>query len=328
MVVEALDSCMWRTNSAVMHVLAPAKINLHLRVGPARADGFHPLMSWMCTVGLFDTLEFDYAEDAVDVESPTHVRLVCDDPNLPTDERNLVVRVTSSWGRRVYELEKKRVRPLRARLEKKIPAGAGLGGGSSDGASALRAVNQLWETGASDLKLAEFAELFGSDLPFFFYGPSSVCTGRGETVQPVARPRPKWAMLVLPDIMMPTPEVYRRFDQMELGRDELVKQMPDWSAWARLSAADLLPMLANDLEAPAFSISKRLRELRETVERSMQRIVRMSGSGSSLFTIFDDRDEAQAAAKKINEDLAVRALAVELAPDAQVDSSNALSTGM
>lgn len=151
-----------------MHVLAPAKINLHLRVGPARADGFHPLMSWMCTVGLFDTLEFEYAQDTGAADSSTPIGLVCDVPNLPCDERNLVVRVTSSWGRRVYEMKKKRVRPLRVSLGKKIPAGAGLGGGSSDGASALRAVNILWETGASDVELNEFAGQFGSDLPFFF----------------------------------------------------------------------------------------------------------------------------------------------------------------
>ena len=311
-----------------MHVLAPAKINLHLRVGPARADGFHPLMSWMCTVGLFDTLEFDYAQKTGTTDPPGHIRLSCDDPNLPTDERNLVVRVTSSWGRRVYEMKKMRLRPLRANLGKKIPAGAGLGGGSSDGASALLAVNRLWETGAGNLELADFAGQFGSDLPFFFHGPSSVCTGRGEIVQPIASPKPKWAMLVLPDIMMPTPEVYRRFDLMKLGRDENVKEMPDWNAWAQLSAADLLPMLINELEAPAFSISRRLRELREEVERGVQRIVRMSGSGSSLFTIFDDREEAQAAAKKTNEDFSVRALAVELAPDVRDELSNALSTGL
>jgi len=311
-----------------MHVLAPAKINLHLRVGAARADGFHPLMSWMCTVGLFDTLEFDHAENSATTDPPAHVRLVCDDLNLPTDERNLVVRVTSSWGRRVYEMKKMRVRSLRASLAKKIPAGAGLGGGSSDGASALRAVNVLWETGASDSELAEFAGQFGSDLPFFFHGPSSICTGRGEIVRPIARPRPQWAMLVLPEIMMPTPEVYRRFDQMELGRDENVKEMPDWNVSAELSAADLLPMLVNDLEAPAFSISKRLRELRETVERGVQRIVRMSGSGSSLFTIFDEREEAEAAARKTNKDFSVRALAVELAPEVRDIASNALSTGL
>jgi len=311
-----------------MHVLAPAKINLHLRVGAARADGFHPLMSWMCTVGLFDTLEFDYADNSGTTDSAGHIRLSCDDPNLPTDERNLVVRVTSSWGRRVYEMKKMRVRSLRASLAKKIPAGAGLGGGSSDGASALLAVNRLWETGASNVELAEFAGKFGSDLPFFFHGPSSICTGRGEIVRPIARPRPKWAMLVLPEIMMPTPEVYRRFDQMELGRDENVKEMPDWNVSAQLSAADLLPMLVNDLEAPAFSISKRLRELRETVERGVQRIVRMSGSGSSLFTIFDEREEAEAAARKTNKDFSVRALAVELAPEVRDIASNALSTGL
>ena len=135
-------------------------------------------------------------------------------------------------------------------------------------------------------------------------------------------------MLVLPDIMMPTPEVYRRFDQLELGRDENVKKMPDWEEWSRLSATELLPMLVNDLEAPAFSISERLRELREEVERGVQRIVRMSGSGSSLFTIFDEREEAEAAARKTNKDFSVRALAVELAPHVKDDSSNALSTGL
>src|SRR5581483_8619857 len=100
------------------------------------------------------------------------------------------------------------------------PAGAGLGGGSSDGAFTLMALNRLWKVGGAADVLSAFAARFGSDLSFFFHGPSSVCRGRGEIVSPVERPTARWAVLVLPAISMPTPDVYRRFDAMNLGRHQ------------------------------------------------------------------------------------------------------------
>ena len=158
-----------------LRLLCPAKINLHLRVGPRREDGFHPLLSWMAAVGLYDTLVFDAAE------GPPHapaspVVLTCDRPDLPTDGRNLVVRVAEAWAAEVAGTGGA-LRPLKASLAKRIPVGAGLGGGSWDAARALLGVDRAWRTGRPAEELSAFAARFGSDLSFFLFGPSSVCAG-------------------------------------------------------------------------------------------------------------------------------------------------------
>jgi 4-diphosphocytidyl-2C-methyl-D-erythritol kinase len=433
-----------------LRLLCPAKINLHLRVGPRRhADGFHPLLSWMVTVGLFDTLEFEPAAAAAAASSylasglssghpgaagrdqaPTErrgalprppasaprpaevaphsgpaggasavlpdsqdrpaeaasakeslVTLVCEPPDLPCDERNLVARIAAAWGNefaagrtgrgsdataattaatttagggvnppgareegtegvegthrpsaprgtpplppghaaqaQTGSASGPRITRLRARLTKRIPTGAGLGGGSSDGARALQAVNRLWRTDRPADELSAFAARFGSDLPFFLFGPSSVCTGRGEVVRTVAPPRPRWAVLVLPPVHMPTPDVYRRFDEMGLGRESDVAGEPDWAEWALLDASGLLPRLVNDLEPAAFSLRPDLGGLRQEMERALGRPVRMSGSGSSLFTLYDTPDEAREAARTLGGrrlSMQFRVEAVEIAP--------------
>jgi 4-diphosphocytidyl-2-C-methyl-D-erythritol kinase len=345
-----------------MRLLCPAKINLHLRVGPLREDGFHPLLSWFCTAGLFDTLTLEQATPFAGVED-SFVALRCDNPDLPCDRRNLVVRIGEAFAQEARQIggastslgtgaaEKgdrtvkgyvealiradnlregnlgggapvpseieARVFPVTVDLRKRIPAGAGLGGGSSDGARMLLGLNSLWNTGRAADSLSGFAARFGSDLPFFLFGPSSVCKGRGEIVKPVLRPRPRWVLLVLPAIVMPTPEVYRRFDAMQLGRAADIEIEPDWIAWSKLDARELMDCLVNDLETPAFSISAPLSALRETLAGMLGRAVRMSGSGSSLFTLYDALDEAYAARDGLKRSGAfdrIRLEAVDLAP--------------
>lgn len=357
--------------------LAPAKINLHLRVGPPGSDGFHPLLTWMCTVALFDTLDVrvpsqrqkeEAGSSAGDVGDRGIITMTCDDPRLPCDESNLVVRAgrlvagaiaerrRPETGRRTPTREggvssavaeatnamttaatgaapgasapqprgldaenaRETLAPVAAAvvaLEKRVPFGAGLGGGSSDAASAMLALNRLWRGGLDAAALAALGARVGSDVPFFFFGPSSVCTGRGEVVRPVAAPRvARWALLVLPEIAMPTPAVYRRFDEMKLGDAVDLRDEPDWAAWADLESNKLLPLLVNDLEGPSFALRPELGELRREIELRLGRPVRMSGSGSSLFTLFDHANEAEVAARQVGRQLGVRALAVEVAP--------------
>jgi 4-diphosphocytidyl-2-C-methyl-D-erythritol kinase len=302
-----------------MRVLAPAKINIHLRVGPRRPDGFHPLLSWMTTVGLFDTLTFTRVRSKGGAPGAA-VTLRCDHPDLPCDRRNLIVKIADAL-RAESTLDLSNATDLDIGLEKRIPVGAGLGGGSSDGAFALMALNRLWRSGGAANVLSAFAARFGSDLSFFFHGPSSVCRGRGEIVSPVPRPSAGWALLVLPRLSMPTPDVYRRFDQMNLGREEDVEKEPDWNTWTKLGSEELLPRLVNDLEPPAFDISPALGRLRARIEQSLGRPVRMSGSGSSLFTLFDRQSQAAQAAQKIARDVHERALAVEVSPIFEDDLS-------
>ncbi len=292
-----------------LKLLAPAKINLHLRVGGRRNDGFHPLLTWMTTIGLFDTLSLN----SFPVSSHERILLTCDDPNLPCDGRNLVFRAAEMFARESGSTES-----VSIHLEKRTPSGGGLGGGSSDAAFTLLGLNQLLNQKISLGHLSEMAAKLGSDVPFFLYGPSSICKGRGEEVKPVGvLTGDQWVTLVTPPIGMPTADVYRRFDEMGLGRDlDLAdpKQEPVWSEWASSDARSLLPRLVNDLETPAFAIRPELGELLAAIEKKLGRPVRMSGSGSSLFTLFDDKEEADRAAKQITIDFGVKAFAIELCP--------------
>jgi 4-diphosphocytidyl-2-C-methyl-D-erythritol kinase len=296
-----------------MRLLAPAKINLHLRVGKPRADGFHPIVSWMCTIGLFDTL-------IVDRSPGGETRLWCDQPWLPCDSSNLVVKAAGAMagalakGKEALEGTEMPEFGLSVRLLKRIPVGAGLGGGSSDGAFMLQALNVLWNAGRTREQLADLAARLGSDLPFFLYGPSAVCRGRGELVQPLSPPKPRFAMVMLPGRPLATPLVYRRFDEMKLGDAATKEVEPDWENWTKLDARSLLPLLVNDLEAPAFAIDPELGRLRADVETQLGRPVRMSGSGSGLFTLFDTESEAASAANAVKERLEVETLAVAVAP--------------
>ena len=284
-----------------MRLTAPAKINLHLRVGPRRADGFHPLLSWMTFIGLFDNLSL--------TETSNGVTLSCDDPSLPCDERNLAMRAALELRRRLSA----DCPGVSIHLEKRIPAGGGLGGGSSDAATTLLGLNELWNAKQTIEQLSEIAGKLGSDVPFFLFGSSSICKGRGEAVRPIGVPASKWVTLVLPPIGMPTGDVYSRFDSMNLGNNEAIEQEPDWKHWLTLGSTALLPLLVNDLEAPAFSLRPDLADLRRSIEKTLSRPVRMSGSGSSLFTLFDEQLDAEAAAQVVSERHGVRALAVELA---------------
>ncbi|HEX8523896.1 MAG TPA: 4-(cytidine 5'-diphospho)-2-C-methyl-D-erythritol kinase [Tepidisphaeraceae bacterium] len=315
-----------------MRLVSPAKVNLHLRVGPPSSDGFHPLLSWFCTIGLFDTLTLSRCapsdagrtetartktvrtETAQAAPNTTVIRLSTDVSDLPTDDRNLIVRVAKALADTSGPDSTARRDEVSAFLEKRIPMGAGLGGGSSNAATALLGLNNLWGIGWSAQRLSDFSRSFGSDIPFFFHGPSSICTGRGEIVRPIAPPRARWAVVMLPRIHMTTPAVYRRFDEMKLGEQSTINAEPDWNAWSQLISINLLPRLVNDLESPAFSLSPELRELHQRVEQALGRIVRMSGSGSSLFTLFDSQHEAEQAAAKVRDQLNVSTQALELAP--------------
>jgi len=294
-----------------MNILAPAKINLHLRVGRRREDGFHPLLTWMCAVGLFDIVKLQPARPNEGVSAPAGgVEFECDRTDLPRGDDNLVVKVARGFAAEVVGS-----RPVCIALTKRIPVGAGLGGGSSDAAATLAGLNRLWGANWSADRLSEFAARFGSDVPFFLHGPSAACRGRGEVVRTVPAPRPTWALLAMPPFGLATRDVYARFDEMGLGDDDALAEArePDWHEWARLGARDLSARVGNDLEPAAFSLSPPLAALREALERRLGRRVRMSGSGSTLFTLYDAAEEAdaKAAAGEIDDAVGVRTRLVE-----------------
>jgi 4-diphosphocytidyl-2-C-methyl-D-erythritol kinase len=288
-----------------MRVYSPGKINLHLRVGPVRPDGFHPLCSWMVTVGLFDTLDFTLTQSG---EST----LSCDHPDVPCDSRNLILRAANTL-RQAAAAEGKIVPGANIALEKLIPIGGGMGGGSGNAATTLTALNELWQLNWPIERLMPIAATLGSDVPFFLGRGSAWCFGRGEIVQPARALWPNfWAVLILPPIASATPAVYRQFDQTPASTDW--DGPIDIARWEELSPDELLARCRNDLEPPCFALYPQLKRWQQSAENVLKRPVRLSGSGSTLFTLFDNILAASFAAEAVTRECGLPCKAAMVCP--------------
>jgi 4-diphosphocytidyl-2-C-methyl-D-erythritol kinase len=179
---------------------APAKINLYLHIVGRRADGFHDLETLMVPISLGDTLEIDLISSGI--------AFTCSEPSLSNGEDNLAVRAARLF-REEFGLET----GVRIHLEKAVPVGAGLGGGSSDAAAVLLALRQLTKIACDDARLAELASRLGSDIPFFIYGKPAICRGRGEIIEPVQLKGTYQGLLVHPGFGVSTPWAYKTYAQ-------------------------------------------------------------------------------------------------------------------
>lgn len=257
---------------------APCKVNVSLRILGKRPDGFHEVDTVMVPLELCDVLEFSPA-DALEMS--------CDAPGVPLDESNLVMKAG-----RLMERELGRPMPWHVHLVKNVPHGAGLGGGSSDAACVLCALNELEHGGLPPERLAELAGEIGSDVGFFIYGAACRCTGRGEKVEPL----PEWGewrpqvVLLKPSFGVSTPDAYRRWaGSRELPGIPYGEQRVDGH------------VLVNDLERPVFEKHLFLAEMKSwLLERPGVRGAMMSGSGSTMFAVAEDAE----AARRLMEDAA------------------------
>lgn len=247
---------------------APAKINVTLRVLGKRDDGFHELESLMAPLDLCDVLHFEPADC---------YELSCDTLGVPLDESNLVTQAV-----RIFERESGKSCRWKITLEKKIPHSAGLGGGSSDAATALLVLNDLEGTGMSQGKLAEMSAEIGSDIPFFIYQQACMIRGRGEVVEPVEVTGMVGASILLlkPRFGVSTLDAYKNcLSAEELhGMDYSPQQMP----WGEI---------VNDLEKSVFYKHRFLAEMKAwLLERPEVDAAMMSGSGSTMiaFLAHDD----------------------------------------
>lgn len=265
-----------KSNAGEVVVQAPAKVNLFLEVLGKRPDGYHEIQTFMVALRLFDTLQFK--EDA-----SGNVRLTCQEPNLSTGPDNLVHKAV-----RLVQEYTQCPRGVQVQLVKRIPMAAGLAGGSADAAATLVGLNRLWQLGLKREELSALAAQLGSDIPFFFSLPAAWCTGRGEQVTPAPWGRRLWFVLVCPRVGLSTAAVYRAVT---------VPAVPSSGDALRQAAAegrvdDLGRLLFNRLQEPAEQLCpaiavylRRLAELRPAGQC-------MSGSGSSLFALCRDRQEA------------------------------------
>jgi len=268
-----------------MRWLAPAKINLSLRVLGRRLDGFHDLRSLMVPVSVFDELVFAHKEDG-DLE------FFCNVPEVPADESNLVVRAVRLFCGAVGVLPR-----LTVSLLKTIPHGAGLGGGSSDAATTLLALDSMYQTGLSVEVLADLAAELGSDVPFFVYRSAAWIGGRGERVESLAGLPSFPLLLIKPAFGVPTPWAFQHWkDAAEIPGVPYGEQAHDGV------------VLVNDLERPVFQKYLFLADLKRwLLGRPEVCSALMSGSGSTVFAVLRERESGfilgEAAVKEFGETL-------------------------
>jgi len=282
-----------------LRVSAPAKLNLNLLVGPLRTNGYHSLDSYVAKVALYDELTLRCRDDG-------RLTFACEGADCGADEQNLALRAARSLQQRV--LSRRPPAGADMRLSKRIPPGAGLGGGSSDAAAALLGLQKLWGLDFVPEDLAALAAGLGSDVPLFLDGPACRMTGRGEAVEPVAV-HDLVAVVIFPDVGCPTRVVYRAYDDVP---HELPAQLD--AAQLRRLPSEWRGLLRNDLAEPACRVSPAFAEAFDAARDAAGLPVHVSGSGSALFMLCDDEDEARRAISGLPEALRSRAQMVRRNP--------------
>jgi 4-diphosphocytidyl-2-C-methyl-D-erythritol kinase len=255
---------------------APAKLNLFLEVHGRRPDGYHEIRTVMHPIGLEDELEF---------RARRRRGVVVEGDTSELGEGNLIVRAA-----RVLERIAGRALGAAVRVRKRIPVGAGLGGGSSDAAATIRALAALHRLDLEPRALSDAAAAVGSDVAFFLEARTALCTGRGERVVPLIPAGRLNFVLVLPDESIATPRVYAAF---KLALTRFRKDASQFLRfWSERNLAAIGGALFNRLEQPAFKLAPRLKALKRRMIALEPLGVLMSGSGSSLFALCRSRPEA------------------------------------
>jgi len=260
----------------------PAKLNLFLEVLGRRPDGYHELSTVMAPVALYDTLTLAEARGfTLDVEGP------------PLPGTNTVEKAWKAVARR------RRIPGVRARLRKGIPAGSGMGGGSSDAAAMIEGLDRLYDLG---LDRHEVAAEIGSDVNFFLERGPALCTGRGEKVAPLASGPELHAVILWPGFSLSTAAVYGRVREF-LTRTP--RSVIDFSnSFGREGPEGLERRLFNRLEGAAFALHPELEALRARLGELLPYGARMTGSGSALYGLCASRAEAGRLATRVRRDFA------------------------
>jgi 4-diphosphocytidyl-2-C-methyl-D-erythritol kinase len=263
-----------------MQVLAPAKINLSLKILGRRTDGFHEIETCIAPISLCDELKIERQARRIDFQ--------CGDPSIPHGDENLVVRAAKAFLKAT-----KQKSGVAIKLTKKIPYGAGLGGGSSDAAATLLVLNDLFKTKLSREALAKIAEAIGSDVPFFLFDSAAVCKGRGEAVTPVKLKDKLSILLLKPDFEVASAWAYSRWQNS--------KQVPSISYVVQNFRGQTY---VNDLERPVFEKFVFLAELKMWLLKQPEvGAALMSGSGSTVFAAMRPNADVDLVAKRARHEI-------------------------
>ncbi|RLB08930.1 MAG: 4-(cytidine 5'-diphospho)-2-C-methyl-D-erythritol kinase [Deltaproteobacteria bacterium] len=265
-----------------MIIKTPAKLHLFLEILKKRKDGYHEIRSIMIPIDLYDDIFLEKADNGI--------RLQCSDPSLPTDERNLAFKAAS-----LYLKEADIKEGVYINIKKRIPVSAGLGGGSSDAAAVLKGLNKIYQK-FSEKELLEMARHIGADVPFFLYSAPCLAMGIGEILEPLC-PHTLHFLLITPHIQVSTAWAYREYDKLHLTKSEQSSIKKRWKK------GDIKALLKNDLERVTIRSFPVIEELKILLLRKGAKGVLMSGSGPTVFGIFESRQDANRVANELPADI-------------------------
>jgi len=287
-----------------MKIRAPAKINLRLRVIGKRSDGYHLLDTIMVPVSLYDDIEIRTvnAPGKRRAKKNQRIEVTCDHPSVPSGEKNLVYQAAQAL------LTKRRIdAAVRIHIRKRIPVGAGLGGGSSDAAATLVALNRLFKLDLSKRSLKRLAIRIGADVPFFLSSRPARARGIGERLTILDELPRLWVIILYPGVEISTAWVYRKY------RPTLTKARVNTSIIFSLrSCKTLAAMMVNDLETVTLRRYPVIGLLKEQLLRHGAVGTLMSGSGSSVFGIFESKRKAQTAFDRLRKKGGLQAFLVRI----------------
>lgn len=273
-----------------------AKINLFLHILGKRPDGFHEICTVFQTVSLHDTLKFDLSDK---------LELTCNDKQIPTDESNLIIKAA-----KLLRQKTNTAKGAKIYLEKNIPFPGGLGGGSSNAAVTLLGLSKLWNLGISFEELHEIAACIGSDVPFFLYGGTALGTGRGTEIEALRDFTENNMIIVTPNIEISTSEAYKQISAeylTNIDSKSILKICRDKAE--RLASGHL--NFQNDFEKSVFEIAPEIKRLKNKLSSSGATNALLSGSGGSVFAIFDKMENRQIALSAFESEKNIRKFAVQ-----------------
>ena len=262
-----------------------AKINLDLRILGTRADGYHDLRTVFQSLALFDNVTVTVRRGPIAV--------TCDEPDIPTDQRNLVWKAASLLHR-VATGKSSAPRDITIDLRKRVPSEAGFGGGSSNAAMTLLALNKLWKLDLDLASLTRIAARLGADVPYFLVGGTALGLGRGDDIYPLADLPPVHVVILRPGFGVATNDAYLWFDEesRRAAREPAPRVIPPgWPAWSAT--------LRNDLEAPVVRHHPAIGRIRQSLLDAGAAFAAMSGSGSAVFGLFERADAARRTANDL-----------------------------
>lgn len=265
-----------------LDLLSPAKINLFLSITGKRSDGYHLLFTLMASIKLFDQLSVN--------PRASEFKIVCSHPQVPSDESNIALKAARVFTEAYCARGKEPLGAVAIHLEKQIPVGAGLGGGSSNAASVLLGLNQFYGRPLDLDTLARLGLKLGADVPFFLYDKPAIARGIGEVIEGYSEIRPYKVLLIYPGFAISTATIYKNIN-LRLTK---CKKKINYSSFKNEKFSPY-QHLCNDLEDVAIALYPELSEIKEMVMRLGACGALMSGSGSSIFGLFDDVEVAQKA---------------------------------